>query len=268
MKTKSFVVWVAAIVVLISWGIMPVSTVKAQESLRFSCSSQVYEAFEKELLNEYTRDTGINVDLFVSSSGSAVYRLMMDYSDIAATVRELYRRHRDYGFVQIPFCKDSLTVFTKKGCGVDSISEQQLRGIFSGDISNWKELGGVDLPIVLVVPNEDTGANKNFRRQVMKHKEIKYDFLAYKSTNAIELVRHLPCGSVSFISHGVMSQDKSLKVLKINGLHPNDKNYPYFQIFYFITKGEPTGATKKLIDFASSEKGKTVMKKRGMFPVQ
>jgi len=58
-------------------------------------------------------------------------------------------------------------------CGVDSVTKEQLQAVFSGTITNWKELGGSDLPIVVVAPGEHTGANKNFRRQVMKHKEIK-----------------------------------------------------------------------------------------------
>lgn len=267
---KSFIKWVAVIIVFVSWALTPVldSNARAQEKLKFSCSAQVYQAFEKSILNEFTRDTGIEVDVYVSSSGSALYRLMTDFSDIAATTRELYRRHRDYGYVQIPICKDPLAVIAKKGCGIDSLSEEQLRGIFSGDITNWKQVGGADLPIVLVVPDEDTGANKNFRRQIMKNKEFKYDFMAYNSTDAIELVKQLPCGSLSFTSQGAAIQEEDIRIIKIDGHHPGDKDYPYFQIFYFITKGEPKGAAKKLIDFSLSEKSKSIMRERGMLPTQ
>jgi len=57
------------------------------------------------------------------------------------------------------------------------------------------------------------------------------------------------------------------KTLKIDGLAPTDKDYPYHQIFSFITKGEPSGPAKKFIDFAASEKGVMIMKEKGMFPI-
>jgi len=267
MKTKSQLVWMVVFMALISWAVMPVSTANAQKNLKFSCSAQIYDAFEKDLLGPFSRETGIKIDPYVSSSGSALYRLMNNFSDIASTTRELYRRHSDYGYTQIPFCKDPLAVIAKTGCGVVSITEEQLQAVFSGTITNWKELGGADMPIVVVAPGEHTGANKNFRRQVMKHKEIKYEYMAYKSTGAIDLVKSLPCGSISFSSEGAAIQEEGLTTLKISDYLPKDKNYPYYQLFYFVTKGEPSGAAKLFVDYAFSEKARKLMKERGMVPV-
>lgn len=95
---------------------------------------------------------------------------MNGYSDIAVIARKLYRKHEDYGYVQIPFCKDPLAVFSNCNCGVDDLSESQVQDIFSGDIVNWKDVGGRDLPIMVVVPEAGTAASKNFRRQIMQQK--------------------------------------------------------------------------------------------------
>jgi phosphate transport system substrate-binding protein len=268
MKRKAYILWGVVVMALVSWAFTPDSVAAKKESLKFSCAAQIYEAFGKGTLADFTRETGIEINLYVSSSGSAVYRLMNDFADIAGTARELYRRHSDHGYVQTAFCKDPMTVIVSSGCGVDNISEQQLQEIFSGNITNWKELGGIDRQIVVVVPGEHTGANKNFRRQVMKHKEIKYDFMAHSSTGAIELVKYLPCGSIAFISHGAAIQEKGVEALKIDGYLPKDKQYPFYQIFYFVTKGEPSGAVKALIDYSHSKKGKSIIKERGMFPTQ
>ena len=240
--------------------------VSAQNTLSYSRSAQIYEAFGKEALEAFTKESGIKVESHISSSASAVYRLMNGFSDIASTTRELDRRHRDYGYVQIPFCKDPIAILTNAQNPVGEISESQLQEIFSGDITNWKEVGGPDTPIIVVVPGEDTGAYKNFARQVMKRKEIAYDLMTYRSTMAIDVVEHFPW-SISAIAQGAAVDNKAVKVLKIDGRLPRDNNYPYSQIFYFITKGEPKGPAKALIDFVFSDKGLEIIKKRGMAPV-
>jgi len=250
-----------------TWVLAPASAVMAQEVLKYSCSNQVYVAFSKEHIEAFTKATGIEVAVKRASSGSCVYNLGRGFSDIASTARKLYRRHTVYGYKEFPFCKDPIAVIARKECGVDSLTEEQLQDIFAGDITNWKVVGGADLPILVIVPGENTAAHKNFRRQVMKRKDIAHDFMAYDSTMVIEAVKHFPCGAVSFISKGAAVQHKELKILEIDGLSPTAEDYPYYQIFYFITKKEPEGNLKKFIEFAYSEEGANIIKKNGMVPI-
>lgn len=109
LKKSSFAV-VLITVVFVLWGMASDSDADDRGTLRYSRTAQIYEAFEKEALDAFTKETGIKVESHVSSSASAVYRLMNGFSDIASTTRELYRRHRDYGYVQIPFCKDPIPI--------------------------------------------------------------------------------------------------------------------------------------------------------------
>jgi len=268
MKKRSVFKLMAVVVFFVSWAmVLPGSTVNAQGKLWYSRSAQVGEAFGKDSLAAFEKETGINVETRTSSSASAVYWLMNGFSDIASTTRVLYRRHVDYGYVQIPFCKDPMAVIVNARNPVDNISETQLQEIFSGHITNWKEVGGPDQPIVVVVPDEDTGAYKNFVRQVMKRKEMAYDLKTYRSIVDMDVVERFSW-AISFITKGATVGHEALKKLKIDGLLPEDKNYPYYQTFYFITKGEPAGPAKALIDFALSEKGKALMTAKGMLQVQ
>ncbi|MBU8909827.1 MAG: substrate-binding domain-containing protein [Desulfobacterales bacterium] len=249
---------------LVLWTIVPLTAATADQGLRYSCSAQIYEAFENVRLDAFTKETGIPVDLFVASSNSCVYRVMQDMTDVASTTRAIYQRHKDHWLVETPFCKDPLAVITHKALSVNNISTGQLRQIFSGGITNWKEAGGPDLPITLVVPAYDTGANKNFRRLVMRHKETTYDYITYKSTRVLEAIERLPAGAISYISRAAMITHPDIKALSINDQKPSDDSYPYYQIFYMVTKGEPTGSTKLFIDFIKSEKGRALIKERGM----
>lgn len=239
----------------------------AASTLNYSCSNQVYKAFAAENVAAFSLETGIGVDVHSSSSNSALYRLMNGYADIAATARALYLRQQDYGFSQIPFCRDPLAVIARSGCGVQNVTRKQLEEIFSGAIRNWKEIGGADLPIIVIVPGKDTAANKNFRRQVMGESEIRYDIVVYASTMAIEVVKHFPCGAVSFISQGAIKHQGDIRALTIDGYAPDSPDYPYFQKFYYVIKGAQSGPVKRFIDFTFSPEGARIIRKNGMLPI-
>jgi phosphate transport system substrate-binding protein len=267
MKSKAISGMVIVVLLFCAWAVAPVSSARAGEAIRYSCSNQIYEALEKEKIAMFTKVTGIMVDVFRASSGSAAYRLTTGNCDLASTARKLYEGHEIYGYKQIAFAKDPLAVIAKKECGVDNLTEEQLQDIFAGEITNWKQVGGADLPIMVVVPDKDTAANKNFRRQVMKHKDIRYEFMAYNSTMVIDAIRHFPCGAVSFISGGATMHYPELKAFKINGMAVTDSHYPYYQIFYYVSKGDPEGNAKKFVDFTFSEEGAKIIKKNGMLPL-
>ncbi len=243
-------------------------TAAASQTLRYSASAQVFEAFENARLNTFTQDTGIAIDLFVSSSQSCVYRLLQDMTDVASSVRPLSQREKNFGLEAIPFAKDPLAVITHQSTPVDTLTTEQLQMLFSGNVVNWKEVGGPDLSVTLVVPGEQTGAHKNFRRQVMRHNDVQYDYMTYTSTRVLEAIESLPPGAVSFISRGAQITHPKVKVVQIDGKKPGDADYPFYQMFHLVTKGEPVGTVKLFVDFTKSDKGKALILERGMLPVQ
>ncbi|MBI9085779.1 MAG: substrate-binding domain-containing protein [Desulfobacterales bacterium] len=246
--------------------VLLVPAVQAKQTLQFSASAQINDTLGQKALNAFTAQSGIAVDLYVSTSEAAVYRLMNEFSDLAASVRPLYYRHKESGYVEIPFCNDPLAVITNTTCNIDNLTEAQLRGIFSKTITNWKAVGGPDKPITVIVPGKGTAAYKNFDSLAMKRSEILYDYMSYQSTRVIEAVQQLPY-SISFIGQGATAAQDGLRIVKINDVAPRDASYPYMQTFYFVTKGNPAGAAKKFIDFIRSDKGLSLLKETGVMPI-
>lgn len=238
----------------------------AKEVFKYSCSAQIYQAFENERLDAYTEKTGIAVQLTVDSSYMSFLRLMNGLSDIASTAERLSRVHKEIGFVETPFCKDPLAVIANSQDTVKNLTDEQLRDIFSGVISNWQEVGGLDKEIIRIVPGKDTAAYKNFYRQVMLGRDIGHDVMTSKSTMVIEVTSRIP-GSISFIAQGAAAyRQEGIRIVAINGLAPGNSAYPYYQVFSFVTSGIPAGTAKTFIEFALSEEGKRIMLKRGMLP--
>lgn len=237
----------------------------AQEALRFSSSAQLYDILQQKSLDDFSAQSGIKVDLFISSSEAAMNRLYNQVCDVAGTAEHINYRVGDYGYTETPLCKAPLVVITNRGSSVENVTENQLRDVFSGNITNWKALGGPDQAIVVVVPGKDTAALKNFSQLALKRFDIRYDIMTYRSTMVVEVVRHVP-GSISFITKGSNSRDASIRILKVNGYAHTEASYPYFQSFSLVTKGTPSGVAKSFIDFMASQKTKSALSASGIFP--
>ena len=264
-NARRVIIWVVFLILVLLGAVSP--TIHAEEALRYSCSAQVSEAFETERLEAFTRATGIRVDLFIAPSPTCVNRLMNGACDIASTTRGLHFSHKESGYVETPFCRDALAVIVNVASETENVTKKQLREIFRREVTNWNQLGGHDQPVVLTVPGKNTGAYNNFHRQVMRMKAIEYDYSTYQSTQIIELVKQIP-GTISFIARGAVVDREGIKIINVDGISPTHKDYPLSQIFSFITRGNPTGPVKVFVDFALSEVGRTIMKKKGMVPIQ
>jgi phosphate transport system substrate-binding protein len=250
--------------ILILWG---AGAIEAAEALRYTCSAQVYEAVERLRIDMFTQKTGIPVKVSVVSSHEAVADLLNGRSDLAGTAEPLAPEERDAGLLETPFCKDPMAIVANRECTVKSLTEAQIRGVFSGAISNWKELGGPDRVILRIVPGVETAACRNFKRMVMQGKDIKYDILTRRSTMVIEEVRFHPW-SISFIAQGAAHWGRrGLQLIKVNGIHPGDERYPYYQIFSLVTRGKPTATIQAFTDFARSDQMKTIISNIGMVPL-
>jgi phosphate transport system substrate-binding protein len=266
MKNRLSYLVTLATLLAVTLLLLNVGRICAKEVFKYSCSAQIYQAFENERLDAYTEKTGIAVQLTVDSSSVSFLRLMNGLCDIASTAERLSRVHKETGFVETPFCKDPLAVITNSQCTVNNLTDEQLRDIFTGATSNWKEVGGLDKEIIRIVPGKDTAAYKNFYLQVMLGRDIDHDVMTSKSTMVIEVTRSLP-GSISFIAQGAAAYRlEGIRLVRINGLAPGNSDYPYYQVFSFVTAGIPAGTAKKFIDFALSEEGRRIMLKRGMLP--
>lgn len=157
----------------------------------------------------------------------------------------------------------AVTVFTavvNKNVSVSNLTTKQLQDIFSGKVTNWKDVGGSDANIVVVNRKFGSGTRVNFQMKALEGKDFMTKGDNYKETGSsgdMKTAIETTPNAIGYIDLPYVT-DK-MKALSINGAAPTEKNvlngtYKVWGIGYFMTKGQPTGATKAFIEYIQSAK--------------
>lgn len=154
---------------------------------------------------------------------------------------------------------------------VDNLTKQQLVDIFTGKITNWKEVGGNDQKIVILNRPASSGTRATFKKYALDGQEEAQGIaLTEESSGAIKKAIADTPGSISYLALSYV--DNSVKALKLDGIEPTVENitsgkYPIWSYEHMYTKGEPTGLTKAFLDYMVSDEVKSLVTELGYIPI-
>lgn len=138
--------------------------------------------------------------------------------------------------------------------GVKNVSMVQLKKIFLGEITNWQQLGGKNVPIVLVNRAQGSGTRATFEKWVMQGKQS----MAAQEQDSTGMVRQIVGSTPGAISYVAFSYiDKTVQGLSVDGVAPTDANvttnqWRIWSYEHMYTKGHPNGLTKKFLAYVMS----------------
>ncbi len=144
-----------------------------------------------------------------------------------------------------------------KGVHVKNLSRQQLADIFTGKIKNWREVGGKDLPIIVINRSRGSGTRTTFEDLILKGKEA-VNSQEQDSNGTVKKIVSTTPGTISYISFPY-ANDENIQKISINHVEPVNKNiptnkWPLWSYEHMYTKGKPNEATAKFIKYVLSKK--------------
>lgn len=185
----------------------------------------------------------------------------------------------DLGFVASGAAKDGIVIAVHESNSISNLSTQQVRDIFQGRITNWKQVGGKDAPIApyayIMCPQREEVmrqflvGTRDYKKGVVGIDNEKLAKSVTRVKPGPEVTKRVASDSNSIgITSTAYTPDAAVKFIKLDGVAPTkqaiaDDTYPLTRHLYIVTKGYPSGTTKQYIEFLRSPEGQSLIAKEG-----
>jgi len=223
------------------------------------------------------RNPDVNISVRGGGSGVGIANLLDGTTDIANASRPIkekeLKRAKEKGInpVATIIAKDGIAVIVHPSNPVTALTLEQIRKIYTGEISNWKEVGGNPGTIVVVSRDHSSGTFEVFKKMVLEGEKVRPDAIMAASNKAVLTTVAKTPGAIGYIGLGYLSSD--VKAVKVDGVYPSPESvvsgkYKLARPLYMYTRGKPSGVVKEFIDFILSPEGQKIVKELGFVPVR
>ncbi len=258
------------------WLILGANLALAAENVVIKGSTTVLP-IAQAALEAYTKaHPGVNISLSAGGSGDGIKALIDKSTDIANSSREIKDKEitlaRAQGVDPIAHAVaiDAIVPIVHPKNKVNGLTIDQLSQIYQGKITNWKEVGGDNLTIVVVSRDSSSGTFESWGHLVLNNARVTSKAQLQASNGAVVQAVSKNRYAIGYIGLGYLNT--SLKALTVNGITASaktalSKEYPVSRPLYMYTNGQPTGEVANLIKFVLSPAGQKLVAKEGFVPV-
>jgi phosphate transport system substrate-binding protein len=236
------------------------------------------KAYMGKMAEAYTEKTGVRFRMAGGGATKGIRLTAAGKADVGGSCRYVLLRPRgepmdgeEVDMIHVAW--DALAVIVNRANPVDNLTLEQLKGIFTGRITNWSQVGGPDQPIRLLVRNgRVSGVGRLFRQLVLRDDLYEFPKSAAFFASSGPLERNLekrPSLKFGIGVTGISSAKKTeLKVLKIDGAAPDKEQiasgaYPLFRPLYMTLHKRPGKEARSFVDFVLSDEGQGIISQQG-----
>lgn len=251
--------------VLLLLGILSGACQRSQGGLIVAGSTSV-QPFAEALAEEYMAHAG-GQKVYVQGGGSSagIQAVRTEAAQIGMSSRWLSPGEKDLRHVPIAY--DAIAVIVHPQNPVANLTPEQIRDIFSGRMTNWREVSERSTPIILVSREEGSGTREAFQHLVMGNREVSLRALVQDSNGAIRQVVGDDPNAIGYISLGLVNE--RVKALRVGGLEAVPENirqrrYRLVRPFLFVFQGELQGEARRFLEFVLSPAGQDLLVREGL----
>jgi phosphate transport system substrate-binding protein len=254
------------------------SNISLSQKVVIKGSDSVLPLSQKEAEQYMKTNKSVNISVVGGGSGVGIAALIDGTTQIAMTSRpikmdeklKLQAAGRQYKEVKIAY--DALSIIVNPGNKVSQLTREQIEGIFTGKIKNWKEVGGNDMKIVAYARETSSGTYEFFKEHLLNRKNYAATCLNMPASGAVIQSVSQTKGAIGYV--GLAYLDKSVKAIAISTdkgksyvkpslVSAKNKTYPIVRplFFYYPTKSE--AVVKPFIEYVTGKTGQGLVSQIG-----
>ncbi|BAL80725.1 PstS family phosphate ABC transporter substrate-binding protein [Caldisericum exile] len=241
-------------------------------------STTVFPIAQKAAEIYMDKHPNVKISVEGTGSGNGIAALIDGTTDIANSSREIKTEEiekakaKGVSPYEIPIALDALSIVVNPANPITNLTRDQVIDIFTGKITNWKDLGWKDAPIVVVSRDTSSGTYGAFMELALPKDAKITDKAIYQSSN--QTVKNTVAtteGAIGYIGLGYV--DSSVKPVAYEGVMPSKENainktYKLSRHLYMYTNGQPQGEVKNFIDFVLSPEGQDIVESVGFIRIK
>lgn len=215
------------------------------------------------------KNSNVMVDIQLGGSSTGIKNATNGLSDIGMVSRDL--KSSETGLDSHKIAIDGISVVVNSKNKVTDLTKEQILKIYTGEITNWKDVGGDNMGIVVVGREAGSGTRDGFESVIGIKENGKYN-QELTETGAVKTTVSSTAGAIGYISSAYV--DNTVSALKVNGIEATEQNikngtYPVARPFLMVTKtGEVKPQTKAFLEFILSDEGQSVVTKLKLTPIK
>lgn len=273
----------AAIAALVMSALIAVPALFAGQAITIKGSDTLLQLGQRWAEVFMSKNAGTVIQVTGGGSGVGLAALINGSTDICESSRpikqseidKLKERFNSPG-IEIPVARDGLSVYLNDANAVKELTMEQLKGIYVGEITNWKDVGGDDARIIMYGRENSSGTYAFFKEHVLEGEDFAAQTQTLPGTAAVV---NAVAKDKNGIGYGGAAYGKGIKFCAMKkdaespALEPTLENvksgqYALARYLYWYLRNKPTGDMKKLVEFVQSEEGQKIVSEVGYFPVK
>jgi phosphate transport system substrate-binding protein len=269
------------LILLLAFAFVCVSGDARPQKVTVSGSSTVMPLAELSAEEFNMIQNDYHVMVTSGGSGVGVVDVAQGRSDIAMTSRELHLVERQryetpskrFNVVTVGFDAICLMVSPEVyDSGITDLTGEEVKRIYGGSISNWKELGGPDDEIFVIGRKPGSGTRDSFDETIMGSRESETPGVIIEAADSSEVKTAIrgSDNAIGYVGYSYIMRGDT-RVISLDGVPPSIDNirnetYPLARELYFITLGRPGPGAKAFIDYVLSPEGQRIAIENGFIP--
>lgn len=240
-------------------------------SIKISGGTAHIPVMKQAAENIMTANPQIKISIAGGGSGVGIKQVGEGLVDIGNSGRKPTDEEvKKYGLKMHQWAIDGVGAVVNPDNPVKSLSSEQLKDIYAGNLTNWKALGGPDKSINIYTRDEASGTRDVFWKKALAKGEISTKAQFVPSNGAMKTAVAQDPFAIGYVSVGHI--DTSVTPVALDGVIPTLDNvkqgkYKVARGLFSNTKGEPRGLAKKLLDYLFSAEGREIISQKGFIPV-